>query len=41
MAAKVVASHHVAGAIDAVVALLDDEHARVREAASRAFRVLA
>jgi hypothetical protein len=41
MAAKVVASHHVAPAIDAVVVLLDDENARVRTAAARAFRVVA
>jgi hypothetical protein len=41
MAAKVIAAHHVAAAIDAVVVLLDDENARVRTAASRAFRVVA
>jgi hypothetical protein len=41
MAAKVIASHHVAAAIDAVVVLLDDENARVRSAAGRAFRVVA
>lgn len=40
MAAKVVAHHHVAPAIDAIVVLLDDENARVRAAASRAFRVV-
>ena len=41
MAAKVIASHRVAPAIDAVVGLLDDENARVRSAAGRAFRVVA
>ena len=41
MAAKVIARHHVGHAIDAVVTLLDDENARVRSAASRAFRVIA
>jgi hypothetical protein len=41
MAAKVIASHHVVAAIDAVVVLLDDENARVRGAAARAFRVVA
>jgi hypothetical protein len=41
MAAKVIARHHVRSAIDAVVTLLDDENARVRAAASRAFRVVA
>ena len=41
MAAKVIASHHVTAAIDAVVVLLDDENARVRSAAARAFRVVA
>lgn len=40
MAAKVIANHHVAPAIDAVVELLDDENARVRSAASRAFRIV-
>ncbi len=40
MSAKVIARHHVAAAIDAVVVLLDDENARVRAAASRAFRVV-
>jgi HEAT repeat protein len=37
MSAKVVARNHVAPAIDAVVALLDDRNARVRTAARRAF----
>jgi len=41
MAAKVIARHHVTPAIDVVVVLLDDENARVRSAASRAFRVVA
>ena len=41
MAAKVIARHHVRPAIDAVVMLLDDENARVRTAASKAFRVVA
>jgi len=41
MVAKVIARHHVSAAIDAVVTLLDDENARVRAAASRAFRVIA
>jgi len=40
MAAKVIASHRVAAAIDEVVVLLDDENARVRNAAGRAFRVV-
>jgi HEAT repeats len=40
MAAKVIARHHLGAAIDAVVTLLDDENARVRAAASRAFRVV-
>ena len=40
MAAKVIARHHVMPAIDAVVSLLDDENARVRAAASRAFRTV-
>jgi hypothetical protein len=40
MAAKVIARHHVKSAIDAVVTLLDDENARVRAAASRAFRTV-
>ena len=41
MSVKVVARHGVLGAIDAVVALLEDENARVRVAASRAFARLA
>jgi hypothetical protein len=41
MAAKVIANHHVEAAIDAVVVLLDDENARVRSAAARAYRVVA
>jgi HEAT repeat protein len=41
MAAKVIANHHVSPAIDVVVVLLDDDNARVRTAAGRAFRVLA
>jgi hypothetical protein len=41
MSAKVIARHHVRTAIDAVVALLDDDNARVRAAASRAFAVVA
>lgn len=41
MAAKVIARHHVSPAIDAVVILLDDDNARVREAATRAFRIIA
>jgi HEAT repeat protein len=41
MAAKVIARHHVRPAIDAVVTLLDDQNARVRAAASRAFRTIA
>lgn len=41
MSAKVIARHHVSPAVDAVVILLDDENARVRAAASRAFRVIA
>jgi HEAT repeat protein len=41
MAAKVIAQHNVMPAIDAVVALLDDENARVRAAASRALRSVA
>jgi hypothetical protein len=40
MAAKVIARHHVTPAIDAVVKLLDDENARVRVAAGRAFRII-
>jgi hypothetical protein len=41
MSAKVIAAHNVRPAIDAVVALLDDENARVRAAARRAFAVVA
>jgi HEAT repeat protein len=41
MAAKVIANHHVAPAVDAVVVLLDDGNARARSAAARAFRVVA
>ena len=41
MAAKVIARHHVRPAIDVVVTLLDDDNARVRAAASRAFGVVA
>jgi hypothetical protein len=41
MAAKVIARQHVRPAIDAVVMLLEDENARVRTAASRAFRIVA
>lgn len=41
MSAKVIARHHVRSAIDAVVTLLDDDHTRVRAAASRAFRDVA
>ncbi len=41
MAAKVIARHHVEPAIDAVVILLDDDNARVRAAAARAFRTIA
>jgi len=41
MSAKVIARHHVAPAIDAVVVLLDDGNARVRTAALRAFHVVA
>jgi hypothetical protein len=37
MSAKVIARHHVGPAIDAVVALIDDDNARVRTAARRAF----
>jgi len=40
MAVKVIARHHVKSAIDAVVTLLDDENARVRAAANRAFRTV-
>jgi hypothetical protein len=41
MSAKVIARHHVRPGVDAIVTLLDDENARVRAAASRAFRVIA
>jgi hypothetical protein len=41
MSAKVIARHHVAPAIDAVVALLGDDNARVRFAARRAFDAVA
>ena len=41
MSAKVIARHRVRPAIDAVVTLLDDENARVRAAAARAFRAMA
>jgi hypothetical protein len=41
MAAKVIARHRVTPAIDAAVTLLDDDNARVRAAASRAFRNVA
>jgi HEAT repeat protein len=40
MAAKVIAAHDVYRAIDAVVTLLDDEIARVRAAATRAFAII-
>ena len=40
MTLKVIARHHVRPAIDAVVTRLDDHNARVRAAASRAFRVI-
>ena len=41
MSAKVIARHHVTSAIDAVVTLLDDDNARVRAAAGRAFHAVA
>jgi hypothetical protein len=41
MSAKVIARHRVAPAIDAVVPLLDDDVARVRSAARRAFDAIA
>jgi hypothetical protein len=41
MSAKVIARHRVRTAIDAVVSLLDDDNARVRTAAARAFHVVA
>jgi HEAT repeat protein len=40
MSAKVIARHRVKPAIDAVVTLLDDDNARVRAAASRAFHAV-
>jgi hypothetical protein len=41
MSAKVIAAHHVRPAIDAIVELMDDENARVRAVARRAFAVIA
>ncbi len=41
MSAKVVAAHRVQPAVDAVVRLMDDENARVRAAARRAFAMVA
>jgi HEAT repeat protein len=41
MSAKVIAAHKVRPAIDDVVRLLDDENARVRTAARRAFNAIA
>ncbi len=41
MSAKVIASHRVLPAIDAVMALLTDQNARVRAAAHRAFEAIA
>jgi hypothetical protein len=41
MSAKVIAAHNVRPAIDAVVRLMDDENARVRAAARRAFLAVA
>ncbi len=41
MSAKVIAAHNVRPAIDAVVRLMDDENARVRAAARRAFAAVA
>lgn len=41
MSAKVIARHRVRPAVDAVVLLLDDDNARVRAAAARAFRAVA
>jgi len=41
MAAKVIAAHKVRLAIDDIVRLLDDENARVRAAARRAFNLIA
>ena len=40
MSAKVIARHRVKPAIDAVVTLLDDDNARVRAAANRAFHAI-
>jgi len=40
MSAKVIARHRVKPAIDAVVTLLDDDNARVRAAAHRAFHAI-
>lgn len=41
MSAKVIARHHVRPAIDAVMVLLNDQNARVRAAAHRAFEAIA
>jgi hypothetical protein len=41
MTAKVIARHRVRPAIDAVMVLLNDQHARVRGAAHRAFEAIA
>jgi hypothetical protein len=41
MSAKVIAAHKVRPAVDAIVPLLDDENARVRAAARRAFALIA
>lgn len=41
MSAKVIAHHRVRPAIDAVMALLNDQNARVRAAAHRAFEAIA
>jgi len=41
MSAKVIARHHVIAAIDEVVVLLNDQNARVRAAAHRAFNAIA
>jgi HEAT repeat protein len=41
MSAKVIAAHRVRTAIDVVVRLMDDENARVRTAARRAFSAVA
>jgi HEAT repeat protein len=40
MAAKVIARHHVQPAIDEIMALLNDQNARVRAAAHRAFEAI-